>query len=298
MLRKVRRLGAVVMALAMIFVLSVGACAAFVSKVDTDGTADGAVTLDGFTATFSVSKDGAKSINYYLDGDALNAEFWNNSNAYVEIDLTLNSAADDVYAILPAFTSTWGWVNPSVWDTYLVNGSTVTLREPLSTYYSEFKNNTPLLIRAQICSNSETAETVEITVSELRFVGVDGAEAVQPDEEVSVPADDDEQEASAPEDTSAEESSAPDEPADEPADEPVSSDTSSAPAEDDASRPITTTTQPSQTTTKAPASTTAAAADNAGGSGIAGPIIIIIVVVVVIAAAAVGFIIYRKKKFY
>lgn len=296
MLRKVRRLGAVVMALAMIFVLSVGACAAFVSKVDTDGTADGAAALDGFTATFSVSANSPKSVNYYLDGDALNAEFWNNSNAYIEIDLTLNSAADDVYAILPAFTSTWGRVNPSVWDTYLVNGSTVTLREPLSTYYSEFKNNTPLLIRAQICSNSETAETVEITVSGLRFVGVDGAEAVQPDD-ASVPADD-EQEASVPDDTSAEESGTPDEPADEPADESVSSDTSSAPAEDDTSRPITTTTQPSQTTTKAPASTTAAAADSAGGSGIAGPIIIIVVVVVVIAAAAVGFIIYRKKKFY
>lgn len=298
MLRKVRRLGAVVVALAMIFVLSVGACAAFVSKVDTDGTADGAVTLDGFTATFSVSKDGAKSINYYLDGDALNAEFWNNSNAYVEIDLTLNSAADDVYAILPAFTSTWGWVNPSVWDTYLVNGKTITLREPLSTYYSEFKNGTPLLIRAQICSNSEAAETVEVIVGELRFVGVDGAEAVQPDEEVSVPADDNEQDVSEPDDTSAEEST-PDEPADEPADEPVSSDTSSDVEQDDTSRPITTTTQPSQTTTNAPVSTTtAASADSAGGSGIAGPIIIIVVVVVVIAAAAVGFIIYRKKKFY
>lgn len=294
MLRKVRRLGAVVVALAMIFVLSVGACAAFVSKVDTDGTADGAVTLDGFTATFSVSKDGAKSINYYLSGDALDPEFWNNPNAYVEIDLTLNSAADDVYAILPAFTSTWGWVNPSVWDTYLVNGKTITLREPLSTYYSEFKNGTPLLIRAQICSNSEAAETVEVTVGELRFVGVDGAEAVQPDEEVSVPADDNEQDVSEPDDTSAEESTS-DEPADEPADEPVSS----APEQDDTSRPITTTTQPSQTTTNAPVSTTtAASADSAGGSGIAGPIIIIVVVVVVIAAAAVGFIIYRKKKFY
>lgn len=294
MSRKIRRLGAVVVALAMIFVLSVGACAAFISKVDTDGTADGAVTADGFTATFSVSADGAKSINYYLSGDALDPEFWNNSNAYVEIDLTLNSAADDVYAILPAFTSTWGWVNPSVWDTYLVNGKTITLREPLSTYYSEFKNNTPLLIRAQICSNSEAAETVEVTVGELRFVGVDGAEAVEPDDEVSTPADDNEQDVSEPDDTSAEESTP-----DEPADEPVSSDTSSAPEQDDTSRPITTTTQPSQTTTNAPVSTTtSAAADGAGGSGIAGPIIIIIVVVVVIAAAAVGFIIYRKKKFY
>lgn len=292
MLRKARKLGAVIMALAMIFVLSVGACAALVSKVDTDGTADGAVALEGFTATFSVSADNSKSINYYLDGDALDPEFWNNSDAYVEIDLTLNSAADDVYAILPAFTSTWGWVNPSVWDTYLVNGSTITLREPLSTYYAGFAGNTPLLIRAQICSNSETAETVEVTVGELRFVGVDGAEAVQPDEEVSVPADD-EQDVSEPDDTSAEESTP-----DEPADEPVSSDTSSAPEQDDTSRPITTTTQPSQTTTNAPASTTTASADSAGGSGIAGPIIIIIVVVVVIAAAAVGFIIYRKKKFY
>lgn len=294
MSRKIRRLGAVVVALAMIFVLSVGACAAFVSKVDTDGTADGAVVLEGFTATFSVSEEGAKSINYYLSGDALDPEFWNNSNAYVEIDLTLNSAADDVYAILPAFTSTWGWVNPSVWDTYLVNGKTITLREPLSTYYSEFKNNTPLLIRAQICSNSEAAETVEITVGELRFVGVDGAEAVEPDDEASTPADDNEQDISEPDDTSAEEST-PDEPADEPADEPVSSDAE----QDDTSRPITTTTQPSQTTTNAPVSTTtSAAADSAGGTGIAGPIIIIIVVVVVIAAAAVGFIIYRKKKFY
>ncbi len=313
MLRKARKFGAMLMALTMIFVLSLGAGAAYYNTptaANIDGKVIGTITDDAITASYEIVPGGAMSVNFMLSGDALTSEFWNQSDAYVEVDVTMNTDGDQVFACLPGFTSSWGWVNPTDWNGLLSKGKTITVREPFSTYYSGgFNKENPQLIRVQLYTNSTETQNVEVTVSGLRFVGVgDVAEVTTtvattttaaPEETTTVPEDteapvEDEQPA---ETVDAQETVEEDEP------EEVTTTTTAAttaePEEDDTDRPITTTTQPNQTTTPA-ATTTAAttvAADSDGGS-FAGPIIIIIIAVAVIAAAAVGFIIYRKKKFY
>lgn len=318
MKKRIRRISAVLFALTMVFVLTVGAAAAFVTtpkKGDIEGTIIGDITADGFTVSMDLTADKPKSIQYYLTGDALNSEFWNRTDAYVEIDITLNSDSSSVYAVLPAFTTDWSWVNPSVWDTYLKKGSTVTLREPLSVYYNSFSEKKPLLLRLQICTNAES-ETVEITTSAIRFVGVDDVEDTTDtgtgtgDDSSTVettPAEtqpeDTEPEESQPEESDPEESepeeSDPEE--SEPEQTTITAATTSKPADDTAEddRPVTTTTAPSQTTTRAPVvqdNTNAADGDPGDITGIV--IVIVIVAVVVIVGGVVGFIIYRKKKYY
>lgn len=316
MLRKVRKLGALLLALTMVFVLALGTGAAYYTTptaANIDGKVIGTITDDAITASFDIVPGGAMSINFMLSGDALTSEFWNNSGAYVEVDVTMNTDGDQVYACLPGFTSSWGWVNPTDWNGLLSNGKTITVREPFSTYYSGgFNNEKPQLIRVQLYTNSTETQNVEVTVSGLRFVGVGDAPETtttvattttpEPEETTTAPV---EEETEAPVED--------DEPVDEPADteEPVDTEdepeetttaattTTSKTEEEDSDRPITTTTQPNQTTT--PAASTAATttgASDVGGDSFAGPIVIIVIVVVVIAAAAVGFIIYRKKKFY
>lgn len=317
MLIKARKLGALLMALTMIFVLSLSAGAAYYktpASTDVDGTVIGDITESGLTASFEITPGSAKSINFMLDGDALNSEFWNNSDAYVEVDVTLNTDGDQVYACMPGFTEGWGWVNPTNWNGLLVNGQTTTVREPFSTYYSGgFNSKEPMAIRVQMYTNSTETQNVEITVSNLRIVGADGAQteatttaatttAPEPEETTAAP----EETTTAPEETEApveddvpEDTTAPAED-DEPEEVTTPAATTTAkPEEDDTDRPITTTTLPNQTTASAAttAATTASAADN-GGDSFMGPVIIIVIVVVVIAGAAVGFIIYRKKKFY
>ncbi|MBE6901665.1 MAG: hypothetical protein E7478_04265, partial [Ruminococcaceae bacterium] len=161
MLKTVRKLFAVALAMAMMVVLSATSFADLVSVpryADVDGeVVDGVIGADGSMSVVVEVTEGdnaSKSINYYLKGAALDGEFWNRSDAYVEVDLTLETESSTVFAILPAFAENWKWVNPSVWGTMLKYGQTVTIREPLSTYYTSFKTAKPMLIRIQIGSNS------------------------------------------------------------------------------------------------------------------------------------------------
>ncbi len=325
MLRKVRKLGAVIMALTMIFVLSLGAGAAYYkmpAKADVDGTVIGDITEDSVTVSVEITPGSAKSINFYLEGDALTSEFWNQPDAAVEVDISMSTDGDLVYACLPGFTSGWGWVNPTDWNGLLAKGQTTTVRETFSTYYSGgFGSKEPMALRVQLYTNSSETQNVEVTVHAPRFVGVGDVAEVTTTVATTTTAEPEET-TTAPEET---EAPVEDEPADEPVDEPTESETveeptesepaedepaesepedttaattTSKPEEDDTDRPITTTTQPSQTTASTTSAATTSVASNDSGDSFAGPIIIIIIAVVVIAGAAVGFIIYRKKKFY
>ncbi len=314
MLRKVRKYSALLLALTMIFVLALGAGAAYVktpTKADVDGTVVGSITDNEVTVSVEITPGSAKSVNFYLDGDALSSEFWNNSGAYVEVDVTMHTDGDQVYACMPGFTANWGWVNPTDWNGLLVNGQATTVREPFSTYYSGgFSSKEPMALRVQLYTNSSETQNVEVTVSGLRFVGVGDAPEVttvattttsEPEETTTAPVEEeteapveDDEPVDEPEDTDA-----PADTEDEPEETTTAATTTAKTEEEDTDRPITTTTQPNQATT--PAATTAATttgASDIGGDSFAGPIVIIVIVVVVIAAAAVGFIIYRKKKFY
>ncbi len=309
MLRKARRIGALLMALTMIFVLSLSAGAAYYktpTKADVDGTVVGSITDNEITVSVEITPGSAKSINFYLDGDALNNEFWSKSDAYVEVDITMSTDGDQVYACMPGFTTNWGWVNPTDWNGLLAKGQTTTVREPFSTYYSGgFSSKDPMAIRVQLYTNSSETQNVEVTVTGLRFVGVDDApvtttaatttteepEDTSAPEETEAPVEDDE-----PVDET-EDASAPVED-DEPEEVTTTAATTAEPEEENSDRPITTTTQPNKTTSAATTAATTAASADSGDPSFAGPIVIIVIVVVVIAAAAVGFIIYRKKKFY
>ncbi len=311
MLRKAKKLGAVLMALTMIFVLAISAGAAYFNTpkaIDVDGTVVGTATAESVTASLELVKDKARSINFYVTGDALEPEFWNNSNAYVEVDITLNTdAVNPVTAVLPGFTSTWGWVNPTSWNGQLSYGKTVTLREPLSTYYKGgFKDDGPLLVRVQIYNESADAEAVEVTVSNIRIVGLDDAPvATTTTTEATTTT-------AAPEESTPVESTPDDTDApvedDEPVDVPAT-DEAGEPADDEPEKTTpastSTTVKPEESTaaTTTKATTTAAttkpvSSDDSGEAGIAGPVVIIVIVVLVIAGGVVGVIIYRKKKFY
>lgn len=318
MLRKVRKIGAVLLALTMIFVFALGAGAAYYktpTSTDVDGTIIGSITDSSLTTSLEIKPDAPQSVNFILDGDARDSEFWNNSDAYIEVDVTMNTDGDQVYACMPGFAQGWAWINPTYWEGLLVNGKTITLREPFSTYYSGgFATKGPMAIRVQIYTQSTETQNVEVTVSALRFVGVgNDAEvttATEPEETTTAPVEDEPDEPVV--DDEPEDTDVPDDVEDEPnevttadttisePEEATTADTTiSEPEEEDPNRPITTTTLPNQTTKpdSSSAATTAGSGSGEGG-GFAGPIVIIVIVVVVIAAAAVGFIIYRKKKFY
>ena len=288
MFKKMRKLSAVLLALTMMLALAVSAYAdssvfKTPAKNDIDCSVVGDISADGFTIKADVMTDVSKSINYYIQGDGLDPEYWNDPDAYVEIDLTLKSDSSTVYAIMPAFTADWSWVNPSVWDSYLKEGKTVTLREPLTTFYTGFENSTPLLIRVQIGSNAAELETVEIEVGAIRIAGADSA-----------PVEDD-----SPDDTSSDDSASDDESApaeeSEPDEERAAGEESSS-ASSDSSDAVSST-----TSTSAPASSNTSSGSGSGSTDDGGAtivVIIIIVAVVVIGGVVAGVIIYRKKKYY
>ncbi len=306
MIRFARKLGAVLMALAMMLVMAITVSAESFSlprKADVDGDVIGSITEDGFTATFNLVADAPQSVNFYIKGDALDPEFWNQSDAYVEVDLTLNTDTSTVYAVLPGFTAAWGWVNPTVWDKYLKYGQTVTFSEPLSTYYDSFKEGTPLLIRVQLCSVSSTAETVEVQVSNIRVVGGSTGEsttvATTTTEATTTTAAPVETE---PEVIETEAAPAVTEEASVATEEAVA--TEQAPAETTTTAATTTVKAEEQTTTAAtttaaavPATTATYTSTVADGSAqlIKTLTIVVIVAAVLVVGAIVGYIIYKSK---
>ncbi len=310
MIKLARKFGAVLMALTMIFAMAVTVSAEYFSlprKADIDGNVIGSITEDGLTATFELVADSPKSVNFYIKGDALDPEFWNKSDAYVEIDLTLNTDTSSVYAVLPGFTSDWLWVNPTVWDKYLKYGQTVTLRESLSTYYDSFKASKPMLIRMQICSASSTVETVEVQVSNIRIVGGGAAEvtttvATTTTEATTTTAAPVETE---PEVIETEAAPAVTEEASAATEEAAA--TEQAPAETTTTAATTTTAKAEEQTTAATTTTAAAPATTAtytstvadGSADLIKTLtIVVIAAAVLVVGAIVGYIIYKSKSKY
>lgn len=309
MIKLARKFGAVLMALTMIFAMAVTVSAENFSlprKADIDGNVIGSITEDGLTATFELVAESPKSVNFYIKGDALDAEFWNQSDAYVEVDLTLNTNTSSVYAVLPGFTADWGWVNPTVWDKYLKYGQTVTLRESVSTYYDSFKASKPMLVRVQLCSVSSEIETVEVQVSNIRIVGGGAAEvttaATTTTEATTTTAAPVESE---PEVIETEAAPAVTEEATAATEEAAA--TEQAPAETTTTAATTTTAKAEEQTTAATTTTAAAPATTAtytstvadGSADLIKTLtIVVIAAAVVVVGAIVGYIIYKSKSKY
>ncbi|MGN0686634.1 MAG: hypothetical protein ACI4KA_00845 [Oscillospiraceae bacterium] len=305
MIKTAKNIFAALMAMTVAAVLSVCANAALLEPPTVEGELIGGVNDDGsMTIVLSLvaGTNTDKSVNYVLKGEALEREFWNRSDAYVEVDLTLETESDTVSAIIPAFAKGWKWVNPSVWGTQLKVGQTVTIREPLSTYYTEFKNNDPMVIRVQFVSSSPEMENVQISMSGIRFVGVEDSSAevtttttttiattTLPEESEDI-ADDPVESVETAEQPGTEENSE-----SEPA---VTTASSASDNNDKDSGTQTEATSSVNDGTKA-TSTRAPANVQSEDTSIVGVIVVIVIVaVVVVAGAVVGYIIYRKKKYY
>ncbi|MBQ4165367.1 MAG: hypothetical protein IJD85_03505 [Oscillospiraceae bacterium] len=284
MFKKMRKLSAVLLALTMMLALAVCAYAddsvfKTPTKNDIDCVVIGDISDDGVTVQAEIKSNVSKSINYFIQGDGLDVEFWNNPDLYIEVKLTLKTESSTVTAILPGFTSSWGWVNPSVWDTYLVNGETITIREPLTTYYESFKESGVNELRLQLCSSAEETETVEVEISGLKLISIDD---IPPEERVPAASTEEAtDESGADADGSADADASSDEQTSDTSSESVVSDTSKDEASDTST-----------------SSGTSSGSKTPGDGGATIVIVIIVVAVVVIGGVVAGVIIYRKKKYY
>ena len=291
MLKIMRKMVAVTVMAVMMIVLAVSAGASPYFNVPAardvvDGKAV-EITDDTITVTGDIAKDKGTTIHYYVKGDAADSGFWDNSNAYVEFDVKLETDRADVFVIMPAFTVDWKWTGPSNYYNPLTYDKWVTVREPLSQYYSAFSASKPMTICVQICTETTEVSEVQLTVRDMRITGID--------DEPAAPVETEEQ--SAPEESTPEEST-PEESTPEESTPEESTPEESTPEESksEESTPDNTT----ATTTK-PSTTTSSLDDIKGADAgdITGVIVtVVIIAVVVVAGAVVGYIIYRKKKYY
>lgn len=286
MRKNIKKLSAVIVMAAMMIVLAVSAGASpYFNVPAAKDVVDGQaveITDEYITVTGNIAKDKGTTVHYYITGDASDPEFWNNSGAFVEFDIKLETDRADVFVIMPAFTADWQWVGPSNYYNPLTYDKWVTVKEPVSQYYGTFSGNKPMTMCVQICTETVDASEVKVTVKDMRITGLG--------DEPAAPAETEEQ--SAPEESKTEEStsdaSAPEESKPE-----ESTPEESTPEE---SKPENTT---AATTT--PATTTSPLDDLKGADAgdITGIIVtVVIIAAVVVAGAVVGYIIYRKKKYY
>lgn len=223
------------------------------------------------------------SLRFMLFNEYLDAEYWNNENVRVEVDVKLETEGADVIGCLPGFSSKWGWVNPSDY-TPLKYGEWVTITEKGTHYYEEFSKAEPAYLLLQVRTNwGEPAQgKVRLAVRNMRIVDGTGNSVVvdpQPTADSAATIDS--------------ESTAQAVPSDD--------DTSGS----DVSEPENTTAATTAQTTIRTAAT-AATSQSINYSELysepESPVLMIVIIVGVAAliavGAVVGYIIYRKKKFY
>ncbi len=308
MLKIMRKMAAVTVMAVMMIVLAVSAGAYdYFNKPAGKDVVDGKaveITDNTITVTGTLVKDKGTTIHYYMKGDATDPEFWNNSNAYVEFDVRLETDRADVFVIMPAFNVNWQWTGPSNYYNPLTYDKWVTVREPLSQYYGAFSGSKPMTICAQICTETTEAFDVQLTVKDIRITGLDGGASSAPEEstpEESTPVESTPEE-STPEESTPEEStpeeSTPEESNVEDSTPEESKVEDSTPEE---SKVEDNTPENTTAATTKPATTTSSLDDLKGADAgdITGVIVTVVVIaVVVVAGAVVGYLIYRKKKYY
>lgn len=223
------------------------------------------------------------SLRFMLFNEYLDAEYWNNENVRVEVDVKLETEGKDVIGCLPGFNSKWGWVNPDEY-TPLKYGEWVTLTEKGTHYYEEFSKSEPAYVLLQVRTNwgAPAQGKVRLSVRNMRIVDGTGNSVVvdpQPTADSAATID--------------------------------SEGTAQAvPGDDDTSG--TDVSEPENTTAATTAQTTIRTAATAATSQSINyselysepesPVLMIVIIVGVAAliavGAVVGYIIYRKKKFY
>lgn len=291
MRKNIKKLSAAVVMAVMMIVLAVSAGASpYFNVPAAKDVVEGQaveITDEYITVTGDIAKDKGTTIHYYITGEASDSEFWNNSGAFVEFDIKLETDRADVFVIMPAFNSQWQWAGPSNYYNPLTYDKWVTVKEPVSQYYSSFSASKPMTMCVQICTETVDPSEVKVTVKDMRITGLG--------DEPAAPAETEEQ--SAPEEITSEESKPEESTADASAPEENTAD-ASTPEE---SKPEESKPENTTAATTTPATTTSSLDDLKGADAgdITGVIVtVVIIAVVVVAGAVVGYIIYRKKKYY
>lgn len=225
--------------------------------------------------------DPGMSVRCVLFNEFIDAEFWNDPNVTVSVDVRLDTEGADVIGYIIGFDSKWTWINPSDFTTLKYN-EWVTITETGEHFYQYFQKNEPLRLLFQTRSNwgVEPQGSVKVTLKNFRIS--DGTAAAEPTDELS---------ASESSDAETQEESSP-----------VVSSTPSADTSTDV--PASSSAPETSIQTASAASTSVNYADinligeQAEKSTTMVFIIIIVGAAVVVAGIVVGYLIYKKKKYY
>ena len=226
----------------------------------------------------SDSEDGI-SIRFALFNEYLEADYWNNPDVKVSVDVKLETEGVDVIGYIPAFDNKWNWINPSDFTT-LPYGEWITITETGEHFYEGFKDNGPNRFCFQVRTNWGADAAGVVTVSVKNFTISDGTSSVVVEPETDYASSDTEG-------TSTSEVA-----------DPVEGDTSvSTPDETVSSAPASATSMviadaPEDQITYVPVQ------PNAGKESAMVIIIIVVIAAVVVAGGIIGYIIYKKKKYY
>lgn len=287
MKKLLRGIAAVISAAAVGISLAVGAFADYVydfgdSRIVDEIRAD-SKELNGTEAKFTMdlgssdSEDGI-SVRFALFNEYLDAEFWNDPNVKVSVDVKLETEGADVIGYIPAFDNKWTWINPTEFTT-LKYGEWVTITETGEHFYEGFKDNGPNRFCFQVRTNWGAPAAGVVTISLRNFTISDGTSetVVEPETTVSDTSE-----------TTAE------------ANAPVDSTSNSTPDN-----------TPSESVSSAASTTSMVVADapdeqvtyvpvqpNAEKQTAMVIIIIVAIAGVIVAGAVIGYIIYKKRKYY
>lgn len=286
MKKLLRGIAAVISAAAVGISLAVGAFADYVydfgdSRIVDEIRAD-SKELNGTEAKFTMdlgssdSEDGI-SVRFALFNEYLDAEFWNDPNVKVSVDVKLETEGADVIGYIPAFDNKWTWINPTEFTT-LKYGEWVTITETGEHFYEGFKDNGPNRFCFQVRTNWGAPAAGVVTISLRNFTISDGTSetVVEPETGETTVSDTSE--------TTAE------------ANAPVDSTSNSTPSESVSSAASTT----SMVVADAPDEQVTYVPVQPNAEKQTAMVIIIIVAIagVIVAGAVIGYIIYKKRKYY
>lgn len=195
-----RKAAALVCAAAICSVCAVSAFADYVfdltDKQRTDEIIADEKNIDGTQAKLTIdfgTDDTSKvmmSTRYVLFDNYLDAEFWNDPDVTVSIDVKLETEGADVIAFLPGFDGNWSWIDPSKYTT-LTYGEWVTVTESGQHFYEGFKKNGPNRILLQIRSQwgKPGQGVVTVSIKDFRINGGAASVVTTAPVEVTQPAE-------------------------------------------------------------------------------------------------------------
>lgn len=118
------------------------------------------------------------SLRFKLFNEYLDAEFWNNDDVMVSVDVKLETEGADVIGCIPGFGDNWSWVNPSDYIK-LKYGEWITISETGKHFYTEFAKTSPSYLLFQVRTNWGAAAQGDVKVS-IRNFRITGGSAEQP----------------------------------------------------------------------------------------------------------------------